>query len=183
MQPVRVMKLQQLMQGTVHNDLLRLAQYCNHIAAGKPLAFRRDFDPFATGWMLGSMYMVKVLDGGADYRFGLFGESMREVQGRDNTGRLLSEIGIPGLTDTLRDEFDEMMLQREMLYRRGRLVWPAGESIELERLLIPLAGDDGEIGYILGAQHYQCPLEFVVLFKGKGIPRLETEPYAPSVAA
>ncbi len=116
-----------------------------------------DFRPADVSWMLGKIYMMDVIDGGADYRFRLLGAALTGLHGCDHTGKRLSEVEYPGLKDALIAELGVVLKRREMLYFRGKVIWPGRESIGAEKLLVPMSGENGDTAVILGALHYEYP--------------------------
>jgi hypothetical protein len=175
------MKARELDDTMMSPELMRFLRHCEGVSGQRLMPFYRDFRLADVPWMVGKLYMVDVIDGGADYRFRLLGELIARLQCGDCTGKRLDEI--PELAEALRGEFDRMLMMREPLYRRGLLIWPGRENIGVERLMIPLADDAGELAVILGALHFAHPIEDLVLFMGAGKPRLEFEPYTDPVAA
>ena len=153
-------------------DILRLARYCDALAGTRPMPHRQDFRPTDVTWLLGYIYLIDVLDGGADYCFRLFGTFWEKMYGADLTGQRLSEIEMGGHLDVLRGDYDKVVSTRAPLFHPGKLVWPNQKSIKYERLLIPFSGDDGQVSLILAAVGCDVALGELVLHKGKGLPRL-----------
>jgi hypothetical protein len=153
-------------------DILRLARHCDALAGTHELPLRRDFRPADVTWMLGRIYLIDVLDDGADYCFRLFGIFWEKMYGTDVTGRRLSEIEATGLA-ALRGDYDAVLAARAPLLHPGKLVWSNQKSIHFERLLIPFAGDNGQVSLILVAAGCDVSLDDLVLYRGKGgLPRL-----------
>jgi hypothetical protein len=184
LQPVIAMKARELDDGVMSSDLMRFLSHCERLADGQTMPFYRDFRLADVPWMAGKLYMVEVIDGGEDYRFRVVGEIIARLQCSDCTGKRFSEIDCcPGTTEALRAELDRMLLMREPLYRRGRMIWPGREYIGVERLIVPLADETGDLIVVLGALQPALPIEDLVLFMGQGKPRFEFEPYTDTVAA
>lgn len=152
----------------VDPDLIDLAHYCETLAGGQDLAPWKSFRPEAVPAMMGRLYVAEVVDGGADYFIRLSGMLMREIYGSDLEGLKVSVIADAGLRRILKKNFDAIVECREPLLCHGRLCWPDGHCIAVNRLLIPFAGPDGQLRIILGAIHCDAPLDLLVLFRGKG---------------
>jgi hypothetical protein len=167
------MDFAQAAQERINPDLIRLAEHCHKLAAGGAMPRYADFRPADVSWILGKLYIMDVIDGGADYRFRLLGAALAGLHGCDHTGRLLSEVEYPGLKNALVPELETVRALRKPLYFRGRVVWQSGESFAAEKLLVPMSGADGELAVVLGAVHYEYPEEDWIVFKGYGVPQLE----------
>ena len=153
-------------------DILRLARHCDALAGTRPMPHRQDLHPAEVTWLLGRLYLIDVLDGGADYSFPLFGVFWEKMYGTDLTGQRLSELEAAGRLTALRGDYDTVVSAREPFFHPGRLVWPNKKSIHYERLFVPFSGDDGQVSLILAAAGCDVSLDDLVLHKGKGLPRL-----------
>ena len=153
-------------------DILRLARHCDALAGTRPMPHRQDLHPADVTWLLGRLYLIDVLDGGADYSFRLFGIFWEKMYGMDLTGQRLSEIETTGRLAALRGDYDTVVASSEPLFHPGRLVWPNKKSIHFERLLIPFSDDNGRVSLILTAAGCDVSLDDLVLHRGKGLPRL-----------
>jgi len=153
-------------------EILRLARHCDALAGTRQMPHRQDLNPTNVTWLLGHLYLIDVLDGGADYRFRLFGVFWEKMYGIDLTGQRLSEIEATGRLAALRGDYDAVVAAGMPFFHPGRLIWPNQKSIRYERLLVPFSGDDGQVSLILAAAGCDVPFEDLVLHKGKGLPRL-----------
>ncbi|MGC9953443.1 MAG: PAS domain-containing protein [Rhizomicrobium sp.] len=154
-------------------DILRLARYCDALAGTRKMPLRRDFRPTDVTWLLGRIYLIDVMNGGADYSFRLFGIFWEKMYGTDLTGQRLSEIEATGRLTVLRGDYDTVVAARAPLFHPGKLVWPNQKSIHYERLLIPFSDDNGQVSVILAAAGCDVSLDDLVLYRGKGgLPRL-----------
>ena len=153
-------------------DILRLARYCDALAGTRQMAHRREFNPADVTWLLGRIYLIDVLDGGADYSFRLFGIFWEKMDGADLTGQRLSEIEATDRLAALRGDYDTVVATRAPLFHPGRLVWQNQKSIHFERLLFPFSDDNGQVSLILVAAGCDVSFDDLVLYRGKGLPRL-----------
>ncbi|MDE2182471.1 MAG: PAS domain-containing protein [Alphaproteobacteria bacterium] len=154
-------------EGAAHDDLVRFAQYCQALAGDRPMPLRRQFRPGDVRWLLGRLYVVDVIDAGKDFHFRVAGLLMKEIYGVDFEGRRLSEFPETGLSKALRANYDRIMQTKAALFQRAALCWPE-HQINLQRLLVPFAGDDGALCSIVVGVHVDVPLESVVIFRGEG---------------
>jgi hypothetical protein len=148
--------------------LIRLAKHCEKLADGREMPSWRDFRPTDVPWLLGRIYLIEVIDGGADYFFKLCGSLMNEIYGTEPEGRLLSQMPDCSLKRTLRANYDTVFAARKPLYQRGELHWSEGQRICVERLLIPFCDGTEVPTMILGAVACDAPLEMIALYRGSG---------------
>jgi hypothetical protein len=166
-----------LVRVSAHPDLVRLARHCAAMAGERNMPQRRSLDPQEVVWLLGRIFLLDVLEGGADYRYRLFGSAMAMVYGEDLTGRRLSELGRDGFESAMRADYDAVVATRAPLFRRGDLLWPGKEYVGVERLLVPLSDDDRTVSMILGAACYGHTGHPPVELRSKGRPRfVPTDP-------
>jgi hypothetical protein len=167
----------------INAGLLRLARHCEKLADGREMPHWRDFRPTDVPWMIGRLYLVEVLDGGADYYFKLSGSLMKEIYGTEPEKKRLSEMIDCGLTRTLRANYDAIVATRKPFYLRGELRWPEGQCIHVERLLVPFCNEGDTPVMILGAVACDAPLEIVALYRGCGAAEFVPLPVEEPVSA
>lgn len=149
-------------------ELVQLAQYCEALSNGLRLPRWSDFRPSQITYLLGRLYVVEVLSGGADYFFRLSGVYMKEIYGSDLAHCTLSSLPDTPLKVALRRNYDEVVASGQPVCAAGTLVWQEGSRIEIERLLVPFAGENGQLHIILGAVQCDAPLEMIQLYRGNG---------------
>lgn len=169
------MDFSKLTEGSVHPDLLRFAKYCDELAGDREMPHRHDFNPIDVRWILGSLYVVEVLSAESDYRFKLVGSVVTAIYGKDITGWRLSEIPDssihPNMREYLHNNYDAVVTSWAPLFLRGKVLWKKAE-INTERLMVPLAEDDGFLSQILVAVHCNIPEDLLAVFRGTGVPNL-----------
>ena len=127
---------------------------------GRPFPDRADIRPEEFRRMLPHVGIVEVLDGGADFRFRLFGAELSAITGFDRTGEKFSEMKAAphsNLTDrVMQERWSEAM--RAVLLVAGPLslktpVARIGDEapLDMHALLLPFTHGGEEIGQILGA--------------------------------
>jgi hypothetical protein len=176
------MNFEPLFERPVCRPLLDFARWCESVSPGDTLPKRSDFRPTAVRALLGYYFLVDVIEGGADYRFALAGEKMAAVYGTDISRQCLSTLGDAKLRASLRQTYDAVLLSRAFHYARGRYVW-IDKSVEIERLLVPMAGADGSLTTILGIVLPAQATEHAHLFAGIGAATLEIEEALAGVEA
>lgn len=125
-----------------------------------PKTSSTDIRPEEFRRLLPHIGIVEVLDGGADFRFRLFGEELFRVTGFDRTGEKFSEMkAAPDskLTDeVMRTRWSETMHAVLQLGGPLSLKTPMARTegegpLEMHVLLLPVTTGGEEIGQILGA--------------------------------
>jgi hypothetical protein len=172
------MDFAEVYRNATNPDLIRLAQYCETLAGPNAMPRRHDFRPQDVSWILGFLYVVEVIDGGADYRFRLGGVWLKEVYGAELECLRVSEFKEGDFKKTLRANYDAVIQSRKPIYARGLLLWSGGHSIKVERLMVPFVDDDGLPRMILGAVMSDVPPELLGLYRGKGLADFIPEPLA-----
>ncbi|CAM9829801.1 unnamed protein product, partial [Phaeothamnion confervicola] len=113
---------------------------------------RADVDPIDIPKLLANLWIVD-WENAARFRYRLIGTAVTRAWNRDMTGRYLDD-DIPGFAATA--------LGRELagVVRTGRPAWSKGpptprpavdpvDVLEIERLALPLAADDGSVAMVL----------------------------------
>lgn len=109
----------------------------------------RAVDPLAMKPALGHIMLLDVLDGGADFRYRVYGSRIAQHSGFDMTGKRTSEIDTSKYVPVFfLCMYRAAMIRREAVYTRHNP--PARVSVRTwDRLLLPLAGDDGSVRRVL----------------------------------
>lgn len=112
---------------------------------------RPDIQPGDIPDILPNIFIVECLKGEvSDYRFLLVGTAIVEVEG-ECTGRLLGEL----FAD--RDSYASVWAQYDgakqgrICVRYQNLGWKGKKFIDYVTVLLPLAGEDGDCAYLIGA--------------------------------
>jgi hypothetical protein len=115
---------------------------------------RSDIDPLELRKHLGSLVLIDVLPGMADFRMRLIGSTIVETLGRDSTGKLLSALK-PADTNWWRFCHDlySAIAERGVIARaRGNLRMVGRDFRSFDSVLLPLDAGDGTVGMILAEQ-------------------------------
>ena len=114
--------------------------------------FRRSLDPVTLGAkLLPSIVLLEALEGGRDYRWRIFGSLHEREYGADLRGRRLSEIESQNPSaDALRRVLDEVRLTVLPVYYRLQYSSAIGLKRKASGVILPLADEDGEIGWLCG---------------------------------
>lgn len=131
----------------------RLAQLLEHwraLAGGRDLPPAEAIDPAALIFILGWLMIIDPLDGGADFKYRLYGSSIAEVTGRDLTGCKISD-SFPEFAAFTSEIYRNAMRDRRPVLTRHTP--PAQIAVSRwERLILPFAGADGGVArFLVGA--------------------------------
>ena len=122
-----------------------------HPAAGT-LPGRQHFDPLEIHPLLPNIWLVDVVRPQLRFRYRLVGTRIAEAVGRDTTGMWLDEVH-PDLHPGSQtyEHYLSVADQGRPSWRRGRPVFMAYSErcAEIERLLLPLAGDGKTVDMIV----------------------------------
>ena len=138
-----------------HASLIAFADLWQAKRRGDLLPGRKDFDVFELREWLGSVLMMDVLDGGADFRYRLVGETLVQANRRDLTGKRVSEYDFGGRTAHVLNTFQRPIETNAPVFRRGRMVWNAETNYRsYESVHCPLAADGETVDMTIGIQRY-----------------------------
>ena len=151
-------------------ELVRVAECYEALTGDRLMPHRSEFSASRFRWMVGRMYLIDVLDGGADFRIRLWGDFLQIVYGVDQTGVRISEMEDRRLGDSLLRHYGNIVASKSPHFLPGAAVWPNGACIQYQRLLLPFAGDDGEVSLIVGMAASDTANDDLVFFKGLGTP-------------
>lgn len=146
-------------------DLVRLARHCAELAGDKALADWHQFHPKNVPWMLGRLYVIEVLDGGADFFFRLSGVLMKEIYGTELENVRLSQLNNGAMRDALKTNYHKIVVTGEPVFQKAVLRWRVGFDIHVQRLLIPFTGPGGGVHTILGGIFSDVPDDMLVLYR------------------
>lgn len=120
--------------------LSRLYDYWRSKCKDGTLPARRDIDPLEMPYALGWIVLLEVIDGGADFRFRLYGSKVRDFTKYDWTGRRWLELESQAWRE---DGYARLLsVVRSGLPRSSlRYIEWEHRSYAFESLILPLAAD------------------------------------------
>ena len=167
------MNFEPLLKRPVHLAIAEVARYFQELAPGDTLPKRQEFRPTRIPALLGYYFLMDVLKDG-DYHFSLAGEYVAELFGIDATHWCLSQIGNEDMRTRLKQTYDIVVETATFHYVRGHYTWPE-HSVGIERLLVPLADNNGCLRAILGVVIPVEPTDLPPVFTGLGAATLEID--------
>lgn len=169
------MQLSGVIGRSIHPGIAELARYCDELSGDEHLPRRSRFRPPRIGALIGYFFLIDVLHAEKDYFFSLSGERIAVLFGGEMLkGRRLSEMADLDMQHSLRRTYDRVVASHLPLYMRGRYVWP-NVAVDIERLLIPMADDEGKLTTICGISIPAVPDNEMELYVGRGPARLVGE--------
>lgn len=130
--------------------LAQLLEYWRSLrVGGQDIPSAGAIDPLDMKFALGYLLLSDVIENGDDFRYRVYGSLVARLCENDLTGRCPSEFGDARSTYIVAT-YKAAMIRREPLY----MVFPAIVPIDVKvwrRLVLPLAGADGEIVRFLAA--------------------------------
>lgn len=162
-----------LLARQVHPAVAAVAGHCHEISAGREMPRRQDFRPAPVRDHIGYLFLANVLAEEHDYYYSLGGAHIAQLYGQSLANMRLSEVAKP-VAAKLFQTYDAVVASRTFQYVRGRCTWP-DRSVDIERLLVPMTGREGELDTILGLVVPNVPTDMLVLYTGMGTATLSID--------
>jgi hypothetical protein len=155
--------------------LMRFADYCAHLADGAEMPLASAFNLSDLHWLFGYVVIADVIDNGRDYRYTHTGGFWKATLNYDLTSQRLSDLEALGRLPTFRAHYDAVVRARLSRYRTARLTWPDGRILRYQRLVVPFAGEQGEVAMLAIAAQSDKSFADLMEYKSTGEPKLELE--------
>jgi hypothetical protein len=169
------MRFGNLFARSIHPETAGLVYYIQELAGDADMPRRSQLDLSRLGLITHYLYLVDVLQQEDDYRFSFWGSRMTILFGNDLHGRRLSDIADLDVRDSVRQTYDHVVETGEPLFMRAEYAWPGGKYVPIERLLLPMATDDGQLGAICGVSVPDIADADLEMYAGYGPARLLNE--------
>jgi hypothetical protein len=122
-----------------------LQRYWDDLRGKRPLPRAQEIDALEMRPALGYILLVDVVENGGDFRYRLFGSTVAAVSGFDLTGTLVSEHPASRhVAEFTFASYRAVLARGEPLLTEHGPPAPANTKV-WQRLLLPLAGEDGSI--------------------------------------
>lgn len=155
----------------IHPELMGLASYASELAGDDDMPKVSRFDPGGIPAILPYVFLVEHLPGEGDYVFRLCGERMHAIFGADLTGVRMSQIINAPVQNCMRYSYGRVISERTPQFMRARYLWPH-KSLSVERLLIPMKNDAGQVSTICGIAVPDVAAVDLDMFRGTGPAQL-----------
>lgn len=150
-----------------------MARYACELAGKDPLPCnsRMKINFARMSAVLDNVFLVDVVNGGEDYYFKYFGETMHIMCGANLCGCHLSDIDDAGMRNSFKASYDEAVKARAPLFLKGFYAWMRAK-IPIERLLVPIVDEAGAVIALCGISVPLVGKDEIQRFVGKGPAKL-----------
>lgn len=169
------MKFGNLFARPIHPETAGLARYVQDLAGADDMARRSQIEIDRLGVITNYFFVVETVPRNDDYRFTYWGSRMTTLIGFDLTGKCLSDVDEPEVRASVHRTYDRVVETERPLFMRALYAWPGRKYVPIQRLLIPLAGDDGRLSAICGVSVPDIADADLEVFAGCGAARLVSE--------
>lgn len=132
-----------------HSTSRELFHYWNKLRSNRPAPLRPEFEPSAVGDILGSIFMLEMMCDIAEIR--LAGGNICSMFGEDLRGKAFAKLWLNGverkpstIASRCIDDMVPYLLRADGLTRTGSVS-------EIELLMIPLMGNNGQSNRVVGS--------------------------------
>jgi hypothetical protein len=127
--------------------LVELLAWWTARCGARPMPSRADFEVSELKPWLGNIHLIDVEEGGAEFRYRVYGSNIAQYFGRDLTG-LTTAVARSATRDIVRSEYMTVVRERRpMLVQRERSI--AGRDTPVERLILPLSADGAGVDKLM----------------------------------
>lgn len=134
------------------NRIHRVAyEYWQALAEINARPLRKDFDPFAIAPVLPNIIMTKVIDGGRDFQFSVFGQTVRDRLAHNYSGMCLSELPNQDDRQKVWRNYREVTQTGKPLFGYLDYTGPFRNIRQADELYLPFFRTDGNVQSILVA--------------------------------
>ncbi|MCC6467268.1 MAG: PAS domain-containing protein [Alphaproteobacteria bacterium] len=138
--------------GLAHDErLLGLFRLWQSKRRERPMPARADFGHEELQPWFGNLILLDVIDGGADYRYRLFGLVLATEAGFDMTGKLLSEYPLKDRLPHFREVFAQVL--RDPVPALSEHDPGVSNVRRRRRLILPLAKDGRAVDMLMTANY------------------------------
>lgn len=116
---------------------------------------RGDLDPLAFPSLLSHIWLLEYVASRNIYIYRLAGEHINEIFGFSLRGKSLSQVIPEDMLEIVRNRFEHVRRAPGACHAKGCVYLRVGRYRSGERLILPLADENGVPGYILGATIYR----------------------------
>lgn len=122
---------------------------------GQIMPRKVDWNPMSVPRLLTAIYLYQLVPDLGDFRCLLAGETVNEAWGGSVKGRMLHDVVGPADHPTVIRRWMQILQTPLLHYGKATERLTELETRSAERLLVPLAGDDGRAEFVLGLALYR----------------------------
>ena len=136
------------------SPVLRLAaDYWRSLCIGRRFPARADLHPRDMAGFLRDMFLVRIIDDGADYEYRIVGDAQAQAYAVPLQGRRISEISVtaPWFRHVATTVYEHVRQSGELLILRGRVgrEFPEAKFVYHESVFLPLGAKDDIVDHLL----------------------------------
>ena len=136
-------------------EVRTLLDYWIDARGDRPVPYRRDIDPMAVPRLLPNMWIYRWDDDADDFVCKLAGETLRQAWGYSIAGmRMRDFIAAPDYP-TVRERWLRIITVPMAHYGSANEKLTDPGLMRAERLILPLASDDGTVSHVMGLSLYK----------------------------
>lgn len=120
---------------------------------------RSAIDPTAIGPILAGVWMCDYLPDSRSFRMRLAGEDINRLYGRNVTNCTFEEIISPALLNDLLQRYRRVVEDPSIMHCTGHIYLASDRSEVGERLVLPLADENGAVRHAIGTSVYRMELK------------------------
>jgi len=148
---------EQLLPETAPEDLRRLVAHWIALADGRAMPEFADFDPVEVPWALSRLFLVQVVDGGADFVYRLAGERINERHGGSVAGKSVTELFRPSAVGGILKRWRRAVRDPAVCYTESQHPTTNGLPLHGRRVVMPLGPADGPVDHLIGMAAFETP--------------------------
>lgn len=147
----------QLLPAAAPDDLHRFVGYWIARAGDRPMPAFADIDPVDIPWALSRIYVVRVLDGGADFVYRLVGETIKERHGASLVGRRPADLFPAATSRHILERWRRIVSVPAACYTETEHPTNAGWRMRARRVQLPLGPPAGPVDNLLSMTIFEEP--------------------------
>lgn len=148
-----------LLPGDAPGDIRRFVGYWITKAAGRAMPGFRDIDAVEVPWALPRVYVVSVVDDGADFVYRLAGEAINQRYNGALAGKRVSDLLEAGAAAEVSGRWRQVVEIPAACYVDSEHSTTRGVQIRARRVILPLGPPDGPPDHIIGMTVYEARSE------------------------
>ena len=151
------MELDRFLAGFADPRFEKLIRHWLALRQSDAVPHRGDLDPAQFRDLLGMIWLLERHPDG-HYRYRLTGQAITEIHGGLRRGSNPAELFTPEAVNMFRLRWEAALDHGKLVRSEGIVQLSDGfQTAKIERLMLPLRGDDGSVSIVLGATNYDRP--------------------------
>ncbi len=134
------------------DDLRRFVAYWLAKAAGRRMPTFDDIDPVDLPWALSRLFVVRSIDGGADFEYRLAGQQIYERHGGSIVGKRVGDLFRPAAV--ILERWRRVVTEPAACYTHARHPTHTGLALRGYRVVLPVGPGGGPADHMVGMSVY-----------------------------